>query len=82
MSFNTVGEEDVEALVNDRAKCQKYSSCGRSNNTEEKCPARYHNDGTMLHNMEEIKEVDYDINSEVSTAMSTKHEDPCAMAMP
>ena len=80
MSFNTVGEVEVDALVNDGATCPKFSRCGRSTHTVENCTAKYRNDGTMFHNMEETKEVDYDINSEVSTAICTKHESNLMLA--
>ena len=86
VSFNTVGEKDGEALVNDGANCPKCSRCGCNSHTVNECTAKYLDDGTMLHNMGEVKEVDYEINTEVSaeltnneasTEMTPKHEDPC-----
>ena len=53
-----LGKENGEALVKDGAKCSKFSRWGRNNHTVEKCTARYRDDGTILHNMEEIEEVD------------------------
>ena len=49
--FNTVGEENGEALVNDRVKCPKCSRCGCNSHTVDKCMAKYQDDGTMLHSM-------------------------------
>ena len=77
ISFNTVGEEDGEALVNDEPKHSKCSRCGCNNHTMEKCTAKYRDDGTLLHTMGENKEVDYEINNEDSTEMTTNYEDPC-----
>ena len=56
-SFNTVREEDGEALVNDGAKRPKCSRCGRNSHIVDKCTAKYCDDGTMLHSMEEVKEM-------------------------
>ena len=60
-------EEDGEVLVNDGAKRPKCSRCGCNSHTVDKCTAKYRDDGTMLHNMGEVEEVDYEINNEVST---------------
>ena len=85
VSFNTAGEANGEAIVNDGAKRPKCSRCGRNSHTVDKCTAKYRDDGTMLHSMGEVKEADYEINNEVSagmttnevsTEMTTKHEDP------
>ena len=65
--FNTVAEEDVEALVNDGAKRPKCSRCGGNSNTVEKYTVKYQDGGIMLHNMGEVEEVDYNINNEIST---------------
>ena len=77
ISFTAVGEENGEALVNDGTKRPKCSRCGKNSHTVKICTAKYRDDGTMLHNMGEVKEVDYEINNEFSTEMTTKHEDPC-----
>ena len=45
--FNTIGEEDGEALVNDGAKRPKCSRCGLNNHTVDKCTAKYQDNGTM-----------------------------------
>jgi hypothetical protein len=52
-SFNTMGEgkESGERPVNDGAKHPSCSRCGHTNHTLDKCVARTHTDGTMLHNM-------------------------------
>ena len=42
--FNTVGEEDGEALVNDSTKHPKCNRCGRNNHTVETCTAKYRDD--------------------------------------
>ena len=39
--------------------------------------AKYHNDGTVLHTMGEIKEMEYETNNEVSTEMTTNNGDVC-----
>ena len=66
-------------------KRPKCSRCGRNNHTVENCTAKYQDYGTILHNMGEMEEVDYETNNEistematheVSTEMTTKHEDP------
>ena len=77
MSFNTVGEENGETLVNNGTKRPKYSRYGRNNHTVDKCTAKYRNDGTMFHNLGEIEEMKYEINNEVSTQMTTKNGDLC-----
>ena len=85
MHFSTVREEDGEALINNGATRPKCSRCGHNNHLLDKCTPKYQNDGTMLHNMGLVKEVDYEINNEVSaemntnevsTEMATKHDDP------
>ena len=75
MSFNVSEEEDGEALVNDRSRRQKCSRCSRNSNTVKNSTTKYRYNGTRLHNMGEIKEMDYKINNEVGTEMTTKHED-------
>ena len=65
----------MEALVNDGAKLPKCSRYDRNSHTVEKCTAKYRDEGTMLYNMGKIVEMDYKINNEVSTTMTTKHED-------
>ena len=67
VSFNAVEEEDGEAPVNDGAKRPKCSRYGRNSHAVEKCTDKYRDDGTMLHNMGEVEEVDYNINNKVST---------------
>ena len=59
-------EERGEALVNDGAKHPPCNRCGRTNHTLDKCVARKHAYGTMLHNMGSIDEVECDINNEVN----------------
>ena len=71
VSFNTVGEEDREALLDDGATHPKFSRCCHKNHTVEKCTAKYRDDGTMLHNIGETKQVNYEINNEVSAEMTT-----------
>ena len=51
MSFNAVGKEDGEALVNNGAKRPKCGRCGCNSHTVDKCTAKYRDDGTMLHSM-------------------------------
>ena len=84
-SFNTVGEEDGAALVNNGAKRPTCSRGGCNSHPVDKCTTKYQDDETMLHNMREVEEVDYEINTEVSTEMATnevsteitaRHEDP------
>ena len=79
MSFNivTVREENGEALMNVGAKYPPCSRCGHTNHIMGKYFAKKHADGTMLHNLGEIEEVEHEINNEVSTEMTTKHDDPC-----
>ena len=72
-----MGEENEKALVNDGGKRPKCSRCGRNNHTVDKRTAKYRNDRTMLHNIGEIEEVDYEIKDEVRTEMTTKNEDLC-----
>ena len=67
-------EEDGEVLVNDGAKRPKCSRCGCNSHTVDKCTAKYRDDGTMLHNMGEVEEVDYEVNNEVSIDMTTNNE--------
>ena len=64
----------------------KCIRCGCNSHTVNKCTAKYRDDETMLHNMGEVKEVDYEINNAVSTEMTTNNEvsaemttneDPC-----
>ena len=66
-SFNMTGEEDWEALVNDGARRPKCSRCGCNSHTLDIYTTKYQDDRTMLHNMEEAKEVNCEINNEVST---------------
>ena len=64
-------------MVNDGAKYPPRSRCGHTNHTLDKCVARKHADGTMLHNVGEIDEVEYEMNNEVSTEIATKNGDLC-----
>ena len=79
MSFNivTVREENGEALMNVGAKYPPCSRCGHTNHIMGKYFAKKHADGTMLHNLGEIEEVEHEINNEVSTEMTTKNGDLC-----
>ena len=72
MSFNTVGEENGEALVNDGAKHPPCSRCGCTNHTVELWFAKNRGDGKMLHNLGEVEEVEYEINNAVSTEMTVQ----------
>ena len=71
VSFNTMGEVNREVLVNHRAKHPPCSRCDRTSHKVNKCLIKKHNDGTMLHSVGEIEEADYEIDSEVSTEMTT-----------
>ncbi len=50
VSFNTVGtrEADGDALINQGTK-KACTRCGRTNHTIDKCIAKRHEDGTLLH---------------------------------
>ena len=85
VSFNTVGEEDGEALINYGTKSPKCSRYGCNSHTVDRCTAKYRAGGTMMHNMGEVEEADYETNNEVSAEMTTnevsteitiKYEDP------
>ena len=65
ISCNTTGEESREYLVNAGATHLPYSRCSCTNHSFDKCVARKYADGTMLHNMGKIKEVEYEMNNEV-----------------
>ena len=67
VSFNTVGENNGEALVNDGTKRTSCSRYGCINHIVDKCYAKKHDDGTMLHKLGEMKEVESERNNEVST---------------
>ena len=73
MSFNNVGEDNGESLVNDRTKHPPCRRCGRTNHIVDKYYAKKHDDGTMVHSVEYIGEVEHEINNEVSTEMTTKN---------
>jgi hypothetical protein len=62
VSFNTVGDEEVTALVNQGAKYNgpPFSRCGRSNHPVEKCIAKKHENCTVLH-VENGLEYDYEL---------------------
>ena len=57
-------EEDGAALVNDGSKCPPCSRCGHNNHTLDKCIARRHADGTMLHIMGSHNEAEYESDSD------------------
>ena len=61
-----------EALVNDKEKYPPSSRCGGTNHTLDKYAARKYAIGTLLHNMGVIEEVEYEMNSEVSTDIATQ----------
>ena len=71
------GRESGESLVNDRAKQPPCSKCGCTNHTLNKCVSRKHADGTMLHNVGEIEDVEYKMNNKVSIKVVTKNGDLC-----
>ena len=53
-------EEDGETMLNDGGK-HKCTRCGRDNHTVDRCVARCSVDGTVLHMMGNIEEVDYEV---------------------
>ena len=55
----------------------KESRCGQTKYIVDKCWVRNFDDGTMLHTVEEIEEVKYEINNKVITEMTSKHGDLC-----
>ena len=63
-----MGEEGEggETLANVRVKHPPCSRCGCINHTFGKCVVKTHANGTMLHTLGEIVEVEYDINNDVS----------------
>ena len=73
MSFNSVGEENEENLVNDGVKRPICSRCGCNNHTVDKWKAKYHADGTVLRNMGDIEEVECEINNEVIAGITTQN---------
>ena len=70
LSFNNNGEEDGTALVNDgnesKKKCPR---CSRNNHKLADCIAKTHYDGTVLHVMCDIEEIDKEVNSEISATL-------------
>ena len=70
-------EEDGEAFVNDGSKRPPCSRCGRNNHPLDKCIARRHADGTMLHTMGSFAEADYESDSDDEDAEVSKDSFTC-----
>ena len=75
LTFNNNEGEDGITLVNDGTKAKKKCSrCSRDNHKLANCYAKHHFDGTVLHvigNVEEIKEIDEEVSSELSATFNT-----------
>ena len=52
---------------------EQRNVCACNSHTLNKFVSQKHNNGTLLHNVEEIEEVKYEMNNEVSTGVATKH---------
>ena len=78
LSFSNNGEEDSTTLAKDGSKSrEKCARCGRNTHKTADCYAIKHNDETVLHNMDDIKEIEGEVkqtnesNEDVSSKLSS-----------
>ena len=66
LSSNNNGEKDGTVLVNDGTKTKKkFPQCSRDNHKLADCYAKTHVDGTVLHVMGDVEEIDEEVTSEL-----------------
>ena len=72
LSSTTMSEQTGQTLVNDGTRHPLCSRCGCTNHTSDTCVTSA--DGTMLHTVREIEEVEYEINNEASTYITANKD--------